>query len=101
MIDAVVEIGNKARRDVGNAGQVDDDVYSVEQRTPVDRIGQIGVHDYFDVGAERRLRFRPRGGANQVSVFAKGRYHGTAEKARGAGYQNAVHLVSCMKGSPV
>src|ERR1700735_3649899 len=94
MIDAVVEIGTKARRDVGNAGQVDDDVYSVEQRTPVDRVGQIGVHDYFDVGAERRLRLGPRGGANQVSVFNKGRYDGTAQKARGAGHQNAGHLIS-------
>jgi sulfate adenylyltransferase subunit 2 len=94
MIDAVVEIGTKARRDVGNAGQVDDNVYAIEQRAPVDRVGQIGVHDYFDVGAERRLRLGPRGGANQVSVFNKGRYDGTAQKARGAGHQNAGHLIS-------
>ena len=94
VVNAIVEIGTKACRDVGNAGQVDDNVYAIEQRAPIDRLGQIGVHYHFDVGAERGIRLRPRGGANQVSVFDKCRYDGAAQKARGAGNQNAVHLVS-------
>ena len=44
VVNTIVEIGTKACRDVGNAGQMDDNVYSVEQWAPVDRHGQVGVH---------------------------------------------------------
>jgi len=100
MIDAVVEIESKARRDVSNARQVDDDIGSFEQWPPVDRLGEVGMLYHVDIGFERRIGIRPHGDANDRPVFGQCCNGGAAQKAGGARHQNAIHVVSYSKSSP-
>jgi hypothetical protein len=77
-----------------NAGKMDDLIYSLEQRSPVEGLRQIRMLHHFDASREGRLRRPPHGRAEREPALRKSRYHGTADEARCAGYQHARHNLS-------
>ena len=73
-----------------NAAEVNDRVDVVKQRTPIDRLREIGVLYHFDAPVKRRLRRSSHRGTNRMTVGGERRHHGTADEARCAGDEHAL-----------
>ena len=92
VIDPVIDVVN--RKFVSDSGKMDDDITLLQQRLPVERLGQIGQRNGQDVGTVR-TGYRPRRGDHLVALCGEIRYEMAPNKAIGACHQHTgaiIHL---------
>jgi hypothetical protein len=76
------------------SSEMNDRINAIDERTPVDRLPEVGVLHDFDAAAQWRVWRPPDGGANRMAVGGKRGNHGPANKAGCTGDEETFHRIA-------
>jgi len=88
-VDLIVALRGDASSGVSYASKMNDTIDTVELRSPIERLRQIGMLDDLDTVGKREWRRPPHRGAHSFPASCRSGNDRATQKAGGAGHQNA------------